>query len=126
MTKKDTDGTAVDLAIKAYRLACQYRKAIWKKWAPRREELRKLGEWNRSSIAFENDTYRSECLCEEAAQVLFCAVRGSQPLGVDPLKVELFEKPKNRQWVKAFEAYKEAFIAAHAEGDENYYDYLEG
>jgi len=103
---------AAQLAITAYKLAWKYRRAVQKQWEPRLEEIRKLDEFHRTSVAWENAMTRSDWLCEEAGYVLLRAVSDRQPLGVDRFKAEVFERCRNRLWLKAFDAYKIAFEAA--------------
>jgi len=113
MTSKNTD--PVKLALTAYRLAWKYRRAILKQWEPRAEELRQLSVFHRTHVAWENAVTRSEWLCEEAAHVLLRAVSERQPILPDRFKIEVFERCRNRLWLKALDAYKAAFAAASNE-----------
>lgn len=117
MTKQNaTKGTAEKLAIESYRLACKYRRFIKNKWEPRLPEIRKRDEWNRTSIAWENDETRAAWLCEETGQLVLRALRGVPPCGLDPFKSDVFEKCRNRLWKKALESYKKAVAAVSEEG----------
>jgi len=108
----------VRLALTAYKLAWKYRRAILKQWAPRSEELRQLDEFHRTYVAWENADTRSEWLIEEAGYVLLRAASERKPIPPDRFRLEVFERCRNRLWLKAVDAYKVAFEAAmnHSEG----------
>ena len=109
-------GAAVVLAISAHRLAWGYRCAVYRKWAPRAEELRQLDAFHRTHVAWENAGTRGEWLCEETAHVLLRAVEGRRPFGLHASRLKFFERCQNQRWLRALVAYRKAFAAAVSAG----------
>jgi hypothetical protein len=106
---------SVRLAISAYRLACKYRKRVQEQWEPRLPELRQLDAFHRSCVAYENADTRADWLCEETAHVLLSAVGGREPIPPEPFKLEVFEKCRNRLWLKAVATYTAAYQATRGQ-----------
>ena len=87
----------VFLALAAYRAAVRHERAVEAQWAaPRGEELRRLDEFHRTRVAWENAATLAEWLREEAADTLLAVARGDRPLGWTKDRLEYVTKSRNR------------------------------
>ena len=102
----------MESAIKAYKLAWKYRRAVEAQWKPRLPELQELDVFHRTYVAYENAETRAEWLCEEAGDLLLRVVSGRKPMPVHPDRAEFFVKCKNRRFVQALDAFVDAFVEA--------------
>lgn len=101
--------TLKDQAGAAYEAAVTYQRWVLKKWEPRDAELRRKDEFNRTRIAWENDSYRAEMLRKLTGDLLLAVVRGTPQSYTAMVRylgyAGLFAN-KDRHFVKAYKAYK--------------------
>ncbi len=74
----DLNSELLRMATLAYRSAVEHRVRLIKKWEPRDAELRKLDEFHRTRVAWENASYFADNVQELAGSVLMAAARGDK------------------------------------------------
>jgi hypothetical protein len=92
-------------AVAAYRAATEYRLHIEAKWAKRGAELRRLDEFHRTYVTWENDEHRAAKLYERAVEYMKAAARGATHVFVDSFDDDhVFSRCKERQFRKVLDA----------------------
>lgn len=103
---------ALESAVKAYRMALEYCLHVEGKWAPRQKELSALDPFHRTRVAYENATFLSERLAREALFVVEAVLNGVAPFPLAKFNRDLFQRSKDRGFLRALHAFKEAFQIA--------------
>lgn len=109
----EPDAELLATALKAYRLAMQYSRRMYLKWEPRSAELRRKDEFHPTRCAWETDGFRGDQILAAARAALLTVACGSKKLpGVDPADVKMFERCKNRDFVRAGSALNDVYKLA--------------
>lgn len=97
------DAVAMEMALDAYRAACEHQMRLEDKWEPKESLLSKLDEFHRTRVAHENAFYRSRALIERANEVMRAVSRSAYndparlfPPMWDTFSEEVLRKSKDR------------------------------
>jgi len=107
----EPDSETLEAAFRAYRLAVEYERRVILKWEPRDVELRKLGEFNRTRIAWENEIYLAEEVRKFASDILLrTASCYGRLYGMDQVLYDALSKRKDRNLIRVLRAVEKAFV----------------
>lgn len=110
------DAAVLAAAELAYRLAVLNGRRVDARWERRGAELRRLDEFHRTRVAWENAHVLAEWLCEEAGDLVLCVLRRAAPFQRSPLRAECFRKRHDRDFVRALVALDHATTLASQGG----------
>jgi len=106
----EPDPETLAAAFESYRLAVEWERRVILKWEPRDAELRKLDEFHRTRVAWENEYYHAEEV-RKFAQDMLLRTAGcfKQLYGMDKILYDSVVKRKDRNFVRVLKACEKTF-----------------